>query len=222
MALPPRLVKASGERKIATSLIPPPPPQQMRTKTDYKSGGADADVQFEVKGLDYLDQLLRWMPKAERSIAGQEMANVLAEILADSKETYVPRDTMALYDSGAHDEYDPSKDLDITQLAIWYAAPGYANESADSHFVTATDIHGKVLGTYRQSTGHGGGMVLKKPEQYALEQHENLDYEHPFGSAKYLEIPFNKVAPNVPARIADAISEYLGYAISPTGFIEVG
>lgn len=222
MAEAPRLIKKTGERKVAWSMVPPPPMPSIRKKADYKSGGADADVEFEVRGIDYLEQLLRWYPKATRAVAGLKMADILSEILADSKENYVPRDTMALHDSGAHDEYDPAIDQDITQLAIWYAAPGYANVSADTNFVTATDVEGKVIGTYRQSTGHGGGMVLKQPERYALEQHENMEYKHPFGSAKYLEIPFNKRAHNVPAEIAAAISDYLGETISATGTFEVG
>lgn len=45
--------------------------------------------------------------------------------------------------------------------------------------------------------GFGGPAV-----GYAVVQHENLEFEHTVGQAKYLEIPATKQAENMPARIA--------------------
>ena len=42
-------------------------------------------------------------------------------------------------------------------------------------------------------------------ESYALEQHEWLFYRHVIGSAKYLEIPFNILAPALEEKLANVL-----------------
>jgi hypothetical protein len=208
----PKLIKRGGERVEARNIAQAPSPiVQPPIKLDFKSGGADADVSFSFTGMDDLATLLLSAPGAVRQACGYEMADIAHEVIALSKDEYVPRDTMALYDSANADEYDPRTDAGITQIGMWYAAPGYASMSSDTNFVTATDKEGKVIGTYRQSTGHGGGMVLKQPEKYALEQHENMEYDHHgIGGPKYLERPFMLKQPEVFPRLAAVYAQTLG------------
>lgn len=53
--------------------------------------------------------------------------------------------------------------------------------------------------------GYGGPAA-----QYALRQHEELDYRHTVGKAKYLEDPFRRAVPTMDQRLADDIRRKAG------------
>lgn len=226
----PKLVKKSGER--ITSRIADPTPVKLAEMPELRqfasrrgeadvwwaaNGGRDSVFNVGTLGLELLEATLRQAPRAAQMAAGFKMADWAHDVMALSRAEYVPKDTFALHDSGMADEYDPSTDAGITQIAMWYAAPGYVG-GADQGFVTATDIHGQVIGTYRQSTARSGGMVLKQPERYALEEHENMELQHPPGSGqrggvpgpKYLERPFLLKQHELMPAIAQAITEAWG------------
>lgn len=211
---PGNLIKPGGgvvkPRQIATPL----PPVVLPTKLDFVSGGRDADVSFEVEGMDLLVEFLLNAGPNVRQAVGYEMADIAHEIIEWSGAVFVPKDTMALYDSRDADEYDPKLDVDITQIGMWYAAPGSIKDPGGMH-VVATDAKGNK-GTYRQSVGHGGGMVLKRPEVYALDQHENMSYDHSpehgkgGGGPKYLERPLNAKLPEIMPRLSGIAARVIG------------
>lgn len=49
--------------------------------------------------------------------------------------------------------------------------------------------------------------VIRRGGAYAAAQHENLDYFHDQGQAKYLEVPFLAHAPEVPSLILETAGE---------------
>lgn len=174
---------------------------------DFKSGGSDADVMFEASGLESLAKTILGMGKPIRDAAGWEMSNILFEIIDDSGANYVPKDTMALYDSRGADEYNPNLNSNFIELACWYGAPVSTKSQMD--FEQAVDPEGNIKTV--KSHKAGGGFKVKRPELYAQDQHENMQYKHPHGGGpKYLEIPFNKRVPKMAERIAAACGIVVG------------
>lgn len=53
------------------------------------------------------------------------------------------------------------------------------------------------------------GSANTQPVNYALVQHERLDYHHTVGQAKYLETPLKQRSVGLPARIARALQRWL-------------
>lgn len=59
---------------------------------------------------------------------------------------------------------------------------------------------------YTTKTEDGKGVEIGYSQEYALIQHERLDYHHtPPTKAKYLEDPFDRRAPTMHANIANAL-----------------
>jgi hypothetical protein len=54
------------------------------------------------------------------------------------------------------------------------------------------------------------GYGIPGAEPYAVVQHENLDYQHTVGQAKYLEQPVNERAGSAPERIAERVRARMG------------
>jgi hypothetical protein len=56
---------------------------------------------------------------------------------------------------------------------------------------------------------YGTSTVCYFEEPYALIQHENLEYRHRVGQAKYLERAFNEVMPHCRYTVQDAVNQDL-------------
>lgn len=196
MATPPE-INASG-KKILRGVTPLPPRMVLAApKVDYRSGGVDADVSFEVSGLEALAINLRSMPKFARDAAGIEMSDIAHEIIDLARDEFVPKKTWALHDSGDADEYLPDtvNNPEITEIKMWFGAPLSEKAKTESGLaIAAGDIAG-----------------VKDPSEYAWIQHEDFNLHHPNGGmAKYLEIPFDLYKDSVPQRIGEAIAKSWG------------
>lgn len=145
---------------------------------DFVSGSNGAEV-LRVTGAQALRDNILLLPVAAREAAAREMAVIAAEVIEDAKENYVPVDTGDLRDSGDSDDYVPDSTEEVTIVAMWFGGEVTAEELA----------HGK-----------------KDVREYALEQHENMEYRHSVGGPKYLERPFVKIIDTVGPRIANAIA----------------
>ena len=196
-----------------TFRLPPLPPKLVvqPPKVDFDSGGASADVSFACSGLQSLSETLLSLGKVYRDAAGYKMADIAHEIIEDAKDNYVPYETGALHDSGDADEYDPATSPDITEIAMWFGAPGSQIESSPGARTTLE------VTVKRRMTENEGLTQTKDPSLYALEQHENMIYKHhpppDQTGPKYLERPFNARAP----RMAEEIAESVGIAFGGSG-----
>lgn len=197
---PKKVLRGHAEKPKPLVIEPP--------KIDFTSGGKGADVYFEASGLESLAKTIMGMSKQIRDAAGFAMSDILFEVIDDAKANYVPVDTGALKDSGNADEYVPRYDTSIIELACWFGAP-VSHKMANLGFEQTVDQEGKIKTV--KSHKAGVGLQVKRPELYAEDQHENMQYKHPMGGGpKYLEIPFNARVPKMAERIANACGIVLG------------
>jgi len=106
----------------------------------------------------------------------------------------------------------PEKALHASKAALLAEAEGIMTVSREVYVPvdeTTLQQSGTVLlpevvdGEVTVTMGYGGNA-----EDYALAQHENLEYHHPKGgSAKYLEIPLKQAAGGMLNRIAADIKK---------------
>lgn len=173
----------------------PPLPQKPKfeaPKVDWQSGGLGVDVFYQMEGMEALQNNIDMLPQFYQDVAGREMTVIASEIIEEAREKYVPYRFGALRDSAGFDEYEPGKGIRVTEIGMWFGAPGSGLDE------------GSALAVHE-------GLSVKDPSVYAEDQHENLSYAHPVigpvetPQAKYLEIPVLLKAPDVPQRIASAI-----------------
>jgi hypothetical protein len=81
-------------------------------------------------------------------------------------------------------------------------APIQGGTLKNSGFVEAPDLR---VGDISVKIGYGG-----QAEDYAVVQHERLDYRHTTGEAKYLEKPVMKAQSDLDQRVGDRLKERLG------------
>lgn len=171
-------------------------------KVDFQSGGTGSDVFYQMKGMQAMIANITLLPKLYRDAAGYELANILADVIIDSRDNYVPYQNGVLRDSAGSDEYVPSAE-NFLEMGCWYAAPGG---------IIGMGSQGRQVGK-STSAGHARemGLHVEDPTLYAVVQHEDPEFKHPvLGPVatpqwKYLEQPFNKMTPNIMPRITDAI-----------------
>lgn len=178
------------------------PPKKEAPKVDFQSGGTGADVFYQMSGMQALLANLTTLPKFYRDIAGTEVANILADIIIDSRDNYVPYMNGVLRDSAGSDEYVAASD-NIAELGCWYAAPGG---------IKGMGSQGRQIGkSTKASYAREHGLHVEDPTIYAIVQHEDAEFKHPvLGPVakpqwKYLEQPFNAMTPNIIPRVSAAI-----------------
>jgi hypothetical protein len=160
--------------------------------------------------MEALMENIKLLPMAWQDAAGFEVASILAEVIATAKDGLVPFRTGELNSSGGSDDYEPGKDIQITQLYCWFGAPPTGEGSTTQAMNEA-------------ESATAGLHTIVPPSEYALIQHEDLTFNHPGGGGpKYLEIPFLAAVPTVIPRIAAAIGnvsqmnpEFLVFALKP-------
>lgn len=189
-------------KKVLTAA--PLKPKLQAPTVDFVSGSEGAEVYYFMEGMESLIANISVLPKYYRDAAGYEMANIAADIIQDARDNYVPYRDGALRDSGASDEYNPSANVTIAEIGMWFAGGPPLGMGSSGRKVG----HGSEAGRVAQE-----GMHVIDPRDYALEQHENPAFVHPvLGPVshpqwKYLETPFNKMVPNVLPRISKAIED---------------
>lgn len=170
---------------MAVWRMPPPlpKPDPIPRIVDFVSEGAGAEV-LRVTGCAQLAANLLQLPLICREAACREMAVIAHEVIETAKATFVPIDTGDLKDSGDSDPYMPGTTQEVTDIAMWFG--GEVGPEAAAHGVKDTRL-------------------------YALEQHENMEYNHHgIGGPKYLETPFNNILSDITPRIARAAAEAIG------------
>ena len=155
-------------------------------------GSAQQGIEARIVGLDKVFAETRLMlggPKARRAVEAA-LYQVGEEVMADSKENYVPVDTGALSSTGT--AHKPERDGDESFVVLGYGGP---------------------------AAGFLGDDGAEREVGYALIQHEDLSLNHfrpehkgegnrP-GQAKYLSTPLRKRAGDVP----DVVASHLRRAI---------
>ena len=180
-------------------------------KEDWKSVGTGSEVMYSLWGFEALVANIAELPQAARDAAGFEMEAIAAEVIATAKDGMVPYLSGRLSSSGGSDVYEPTKDLTISDISMWFGAPNSGVASGNETFTEAEAL---------QSGAH---KVETDPSEYALIQHEDLTFNHPQGGGpKYLEIPFLEAVPTVLPRVANAIAgvmdlnpAFVSFAINP-------
>jgi hypothetical protein len=174
-----------------------PKPNFVPPKIDWQSGGEGSEVFYSMSGMEALQANLDTLPIACQDAAGVEMQKIAMEIIEEARDTYVPYKYGALRDSAGYDEYEVGKGIKVTEIGMWFGAPGGGSPAGE-----AIAIH--------------ENLTVKDPSLYAEDQHSNTSYNHPIvgpvtaPSAKYLEIPFTLKQPEVAERIARAIDDMGG------------
>lgn len=83
-------------------------------------------------------------------------------------------------------------------------ASGFVHVKREGKFIIGTIGFGGPAGS-----GNSGGETNREDVNYAVIQHENLDFKHTVGSAKYLERPLFAGLPMVGETIAETIRKDL-------------
>jgi hypothetical protein len=192
----PRVLRGSPLTALKPKMQPP--------TVDFVSGSEGAEVYYFMEGMESLLANLSVIPKYYQDIAGYEMANIAADIIADARDNYVPYQDGALRDSGASDEYNPSAGMTIVEIGMWFAGGPAAGMGSEGRKIGHASASGRAA---------AAGLHVIDPTSYALEQHENPAFIHPVlgpvsdPQYKYLEKPFLKAVPSVLPRIAKAIED---------------
>jgi hypothetical protein len=85
------------------------------------TGGVYVKFSMEVKGLEQLTEQLRTIPKEMQQEAADELYRQAEDVMADSKESYVPVDTGRLRSTG-HVQ-PPRRDGNTTVVRFGYRDP---------------------------------------------------------------------------------------------------
>jgi len=182
------------------SAAPPKAPQPPPPPPAWKSGGETADVYYDTRdafykmtGMNALQQNLEMLPEYLQDVAGTEMANIAADVIANAKNGFVPWKLGHLSDSGRSDDYEPGQGVGITEIGMWFGGPPDAGGGGAAMSAAVVEQE---------------GLSVIDPSKYALVQHEDLSFNHPMGGgAKYLEKPLLAMLPNILPRLAKAINE---------------
>lgn len=137
-------------------------------------------MDFELKGIPEFERSVRELAKQFPLSAARGMYLGLELVMTDAKQNYVPVRLGILRTSG---------------------------------FVLIERKDGVIVGTIGFGGPAGSGNVGEtnvKDVGYAIPQHENLDYHHTVGEAKYLERPFFAGIPMIGEEIVAAIQEDTG------------
>jgi hypothetical protein len=113
----------------------------------------------------------------------EQLRAALARIGADAR----PQIAQALYQEAEAIMADSKENFVPVDLAILRASGHVQLPTIEGDNVTV-------------AMGYGGAA-----KDYAVIQHERLDFKHPVGGAKYLERPLLKAASGLAARLADRI-----------------
>jgi hypothetical protein len=195
-----RIDATTGKKVLRVST----PPKKAVPKVDFQSGGTGADVFYQASGFGAMIENIGNLPKLYKDAAGYEVANILADIIQDSRDNYVPYQNGPLRDSAGSDEYVPAAE-NVLEMGCWYASPGgHIGLGSQTRQVGKKTAH---LAAKEQ------GLHVEDPSLYAIVQHEDPSFKHPVlgpvatPQDKYLEKPFNKMIPNVMPRVTKAIEE---------------
>ena len=135
-----------------------------------------------ISGGEELSRKLKILGPLAAKVSAQSLYQSAEEVMAESKEQYVPVDVGALRSTG---KVLRKKEGNDEIIILSYGGP--------------------VKGSYRNKRGE-----LVENVHYAVHVHEDLQAHHPVGEAKYLEKPLMEAIPqiqkNLAADIEDAIS----------------
>jgi hypothetical protein len=140
-------------------------------------------MSFTLKGLPEFERKIKVLATLFPKAAKAALYLEAEFVMTDSKRNYVPVRDGILRSSGF---VLPDSDPKVIRVTLGFGGPA--------------------------GTGNVGGETNQGDVNYAIIQHENMDFAHKVGEAKYLERPLFAAIPKMGENISKAIAKSMGFS----------